>query len=56
MNPLKKLLFFHTEIKEQDTTLKKKGVESGFASSDEFEYFSIMFPEKTGTLIYTPPG
>jgi hypothetical protein len=27
---------------------KEKGVEDGFASAGDFDYFSMMFPEKNG--------
>ena len=47
MNPIKKL-FFRKETAEYGTTIKKKGVESEFACSGDYDYFSMMFPEKNG--------
>jgi HK97 family phage portal protein len=47
VNPIKKL-FFRNKTGEYDTILKKKGIEDGFASTGDFDYFSMMFPEKNG--------
>jgi HK97 family phage portal protein len=38
----------HKKSAAQDTILKKKGVDDGFASTGDFDYFSRMFPEKNG--------